>query len=62
MGYAILIVNRERFAPVTLTAENGIAQAVVHFHLAYTLALNEALCGGYRILHFHTVEVEAVGC
>ena len=45
MGDAVLVVNRERFAPIALTAENGVPQAVVDLRLAQA--------AGFDFLH-HT--------
>lgn len=35
IGEVVFVVDRERFAPVTLAAENGITQPVVDFYAAY---------------------------
>ena len=58
IGYTVLIIYRERLAPVALTTEYGVAQAIVHLHAAYSFFFYIAFGSGYRILHLHTVEIK----
>ena len=37
IGHVVFVIDGERLAPVALSRENGVAQAIVHFHLAQTL-------------------------
>ena len=46
LGNPMLVIDGEGFAPVALTAEDGIAQTVVHLHATQVMSLHEALCLG----------------
>ena len=54
----MLVIHRERLAPVALAGEDGVAQAVVHLHAAYLVLLHIFLRGFYRFLHGHPVQRE----
>ena len=56
--YTVLIVDWERLTPITLTAEDCIAQTVVYLHAAKTGLSNELLCLCYSFLYCKTVEVK----
>ncbi len=58
VGNTVDVVDRERLAPVALTAEDGIAKAIVYLHFAYTFLGDEFLCGGYGVLNLHSVETK----
>ena len=58
VGHALLIVYGERLAPVALAAEDGIAQAVVHLHVAEALLLDIFLGACDSLLHGQAVEHE----
>ena len=60
IGHALLVIYREGFTPVTLAAEDGIAQTVVHLYTAYAFLFNEFLGSGNGILYLHAVQVETV--
>ncbi len=60
LRHAVLVVHGERFAPVTLAREDGVAQAVVHLHASHSLFGDKLLCLGYCLLHGEAVEGEAV--
>ena len=55
-----LVIYRERFAPISLTRENGITQPVVHFTVADSLSLNIFHSGRNSLLHIHSVEESGV--
>ena len=55
---AILVIHRERLTPITLTREDGISQAIVHLHTAYTSLLHILLRGSNSLLHRQSVEAE----
>ena len=59
-GDALLVVDGEGFAPVSLTREDGIAQAVVHLHTAKAVLADELLCGGNGFLDGKAVQRETV--
>ena len=56
----VIIVDGERLAPVALTAEDGVAQAVIHLHMADASLLDVLLGLGYRFLDLKTVELQAL--
>ena len=58
MGYAILIIYGERLAPVSLTAENSVAEAIVHFYFSYAFAANKLFCLRYCLRHAQSVKIE----
>ena len=55
----LVIVDGERLAPVALTAEDGVAQAVVHLHAAYAGALDIFLGACNGLFHCQAVELTA---
>ena len=56
VGHSVLIVNREGFTPVTLAAEDGIAQAEVRPGFAYSFLLDFFHHAVNRLLHFKPVQ------
>ena len=56
VGHVALIVNGERFAPVALAAEDGVAQAVVHLDAAQMVFLDVFLGGGNGFLDGESVQ------
>ena len=60
MRHALFIVDGEGFAPVALTAENRVAQAVVCFHASQAVCRDEGLGGGDGLFHRKAVEGEAL--
>ena len=60
--HSLLVVDRERFSPVTLTAEYGIAQSVVDLYSTQSVLCNVCLRCSYGILYGKSVELQlAVG-
>ena len=55
----IIKINRERLAPIALTAENSVAQAVVNLHFTYSgfFYVKLCLCNGF--LHIESIELQA---
>ena len=60
MSHTIFIIHRERFAPVSLTAEYGVAQTVVDFYLTYTLLFYKFLCLGDGVFYLQTVKIKFI--
>ena len=56
--HAVLVVNRERFAPVTLAGEDGITQTVVHFHTSQVVFLHVFLGSSNGFLDGQSVQVQ----
>ena len=56
---SVFVIYGEGFAPITLTAENGIAQTVVHLYASDTLLRHELFGTGNGILHAQTVKGES---
>ena len=56
---SVPVIYGEGLAPVALTAENGIAQTVVHLDASDTLLRHKLLGTGNGILHAQTVEGES---
>ena len=61
VGHVVLVIDGEGLAPVALTGEDGIAQAVVHLHAANAGLGDVLLRGGYGLLHGEAVEGEGSG-
>ena len=62
-GNAVLVVDGERFAPVALAGEYGVAQAEVHLHAAQAVLADKLFCCGDGLFHAQTVQREALeGC
>ena len=53
-GYTVVVINRERFAPVALAREDGIAQAVVDLPASQAVLLNVVDSGGNGLLDAHS--------
>ena len=58
-GHAVLVVYGERFSPVALTGENGVAQTEVDLDASQLVFLYKTLGGGYGLDHAETVERES---
>ena len=56
LRHSVLVINGERFAPVALTAEDGIAQTVVYLHPSQLVALDVLLGGCYGLLYCQSVQ------
>ena len=59
-GDALLVIDREWFAPVALAAEDGVAQAEVHLDASQLVCFDEAFCLGNGFLDGEAVEAEAL--
>gem|GEM_PF-2497087 len=57
---AVLVIDRERFTPVTLAREDGVAQAVIDLAAADALRLDIVDGGGDGFLDAHAVEEAGV--
>ena len=60
MRHTLFIVHGEGFAPVALTAENRVAQAIVRFHASQAVCRDEGFGGGDGLFHGEAVEGEAL--
>ena len=58
VGHSVLVVDGERLAPVALTREDGVAQAVVHLHVAQLLLRDVFFCFLNGFFHGQSVERE----
>ena len=58
VGHVVLVVDGERFAPIALAGEDGIAQTVVHLHASDAGLGDVLLRGGNGLLHGEPVEAE----
>ena len=56
IGHAVLVIHRERFAPVALAREDGIAQTVVHLHAAQVVLRHIFLGSGDGFFHGQSVQ------
>ena len=63
IGHAVFVVYGERFSPVALAGEDGVAQAVVHLHTSQVV-FGHILLGGFDgLFHGESVEREVhIGC
>ena len=55
-GDAVLIINRERLAPITLARENGIPQPEIGLATAQSLFFHIILGGFNGLLHIHAIQ------
>ena len=60
--HLVLVINRERLSPVTLTREDGITQTIVHLDTTQALFGNELLCGCDSFLYRKTIQTELRTC
>ena len=58
--HAVFIVHGEGFAPIALTAENGVAQTVVRLHASQPVRCDKSFGGGDGLFHRKPVEREAL--
>ena len=58
--HIVLVVNRERLAPVALTREDGVTKTIIHLHTSQTLLCDELLRSSNSLLHSQSVEAELV--
>ena len=58
IGHIVLVVDRERLAPIALTGEDGVTQTIVHLHTTKTLLRHKLLCGSNSLLHSQTIQGE----
>ena len=56
--HSVLVVNRERFAPIALAREDGVAQAEVYFYASQIMFFHIFLGGGDGFLNSQSVQVE----
>ena len=56
----LIVIDGEGLAPIALTAEDGVAQTVVHFHLAYSSLGNIFLGLGNGVFYLQAVELQAL--
>ncbi len=58
IGHIVLVIYGEWLAPIALTTEDGIAQAVIHLDAAQSVGFHIFLGGGNGLLHGQSVEAE----
>ena len=56
----LIVVDGEWLTPIALAAEDGIAQAVVHLHLAYSCLFDIFLGLGNGVFHLQAVELQTL--
>lgn len=57
---ALLIIYGERFAPISLSREDGIAEAIIHLNFTETLLLDILFGASDSLLHLEAIEVKVV--
>ena len=60
LRHAVFIVHGEGFAPIALTAENGVAQTAVRLHASQPVRCDKSFGGGDGLFHRKPVEREAL--
>ena len=53
-----IVIHGEGLAPIALATEDGVAKAIVYFHLAYAFGFNKGFGFGNGFFHLEAVELQ----